>query len=133
MPGKQVAHPVDIHVGAAIRARRKELGITQPELGEMLGGLSFQQIQKYERSGNRISASRLFEVSQALKVPIAYFFAGLEGDQTTAYTREIEASIADLLRSPEGQEMLKAFPKLEGATLRKQLVELVKVMIAPKD
>src|ERR1700744_379526 len=72
----RLPNPVDIHVGLQVRLRRKELKISQEKLAEALG-LTFQQVQKYERGANRISASKLYEISQALNVPIGWFFEGL--------------------------------------------------------
>ncbi len=71
--GTGTLHPVDVHVGARVRQRRTLLGMNQTKLGQAIG-LTFQQVQKYERGTNRISASRLFELSQVLDVPIQYFF-----------------------------------------------------------
>jgi len=72
-----VPHPVDMHVGAAIRRRRRELGMTQQQLGQLVN-IKFQQIQKYETGANRVSASRLWEISRALDVPVSHFFEGLD-------------------------------------------------------
>ncbi len=69
-------HPVDIHVGRVIRRRRREIGMTQQGLAEQIG-IKFQQVQKYETGANRVSASRLWQISRALDVPVAYFFDGL--------------------------------------------------------
>ena len=74
-----VAHPVDIHVGGRVRGQRKLKGMSQGELGDALG-LTFQQIQKYERGANRIGASRLYQLSRILDVPVAYFFDGMAQD-----------------------------------------------------
>ncbi len=78
-------HPVDIHVGAAIRRRRHEIGMTQQRLAGLIG-IKFQQVQKYETGANRVSASRLWQISIALEVPVSYFFenvaeAGLAADE----------------------------------------------------
>lgn len=75
-------NPVDVHVGERIRARRRVLGISQENLAEDLG-LTYQQIQKYEKGANRVSASKLWAISRSLKAPIEYFFEGLAGDQDT--------------------------------------------------
>ena len=75
---EQGPNPIDRHVGLRIRMRRKELGLSQERLGEAVG-LTFQQIQKYERAANRVSASKLWEISRALQAPIGYFYEGLEG------------------------------------------------------
>ncbi|WP_370652045.1 helix-turn-helix domain-containing protein [Phenylobacterium sp.] len=74
-------HPVDLHVGMRLRLRRRDLKITQTELAEHLG-ISFQQVQKYERGMNRLSASRLYEIARVLRVGVDYFFEGLEGAST---------------------------------------------------
>ena len=76
-----IADPVDIHVGAQVRARRKTLGVSQEALGDALG-LTFQQVQKYERGANRVSASKLFAIAKTLQVPVSYFFDGLEDPVT---------------------------------------------------
>lgn len=73
------AHPVDVYVGARMKQRRIELGMSQEKLGNELN-LTFQQVQKYERGANRVGASRLHELSQALEVPVGYFFEGMPGD-----------------------------------------------------
>jgi ribosome-binding protein aMBF1 (putative translation factor) len=77
-PGVRAANHVDAHVGQKVRERRMELGVSQERLAQMLG-VAFQQVQKYERGVNRISASRLFQISHALEVPVGYFFEGLSG------------------------------------------------------
>jgi transcriptional regulator with XRE-family HTH domain len=70
-------HPTDVHVGGKMRMRRMALGMTQEKLGDAMG-ITFQQVQKYEKGANRIGASRLFEIAQILEVPVAYFFEGLD-------------------------------------------------------
>jgi transcriptional regulator with XRE-family HTH domain len=79
-------HPVDIHVGMRVRERRTELGISQPELAAALG-IAYQQLYKYEQAKNRISASRLYELSEALDVPVAFFFEGLAGTDAKVQKR----------------------------------------------
>jgi len=107
-------HPTDVHVGARIRLRRKELRVSQTDLGEMLG-LTFQQVQKYERGANRVSASKLFEIAKGLGVSIAYFFDGLDGqpDNTGAGLADIAAmrayqavpEVADIPRLTREQQI----------------------------
>jgi len=80
-------HPVDLHVGVCIRMRRKELSISQERLAESLG-ITFQQVQKYERGANRVSASKLWEIALVLKTPVAYFYDGLGGCKAAAGHRE---------------------------------------------
>lgn len=84
MAAKYDPDPIDIHVGAKIRVRRKQLGISQSALAETLG-LTFQQVQKYERGSNRVSASMLFKTSQKLESPVSYFFEGLDGQSTSEH------------------------------------------------
>jgi transcriptional regulator with XRE-family HTH domain len=112
-------HPVDIHVGRRVRDRRKALGITQERLGEQLG-LTFQQVQKYERGVNRVSASKLFEIAHVLQVPVNWFF---EGDGAPA----AEPDIRD---SREARELVDAYAKLPTAKMRRHVLDLVKSMVA---
>ncbi len=120
-------HPVDRHVGLRIRMRRKELGISQERLAEALG-LTFQQVQKYERAANRVSASKLFEIARALSTSIGYFYEGL------AVGDELETSAApnydaqSFMLTPEGAELAAVFPKLGRARVRRKLVELVRAL-----
>src|SRR5436305_15092385 len=79
-PDGEGPHPVDRHVGLRIRMRRKELGVSQEKLAESLG-LTFQQVQKYERAANRVSASKLWEIARALNTSVAYFYEGLPGNE----------------------------------------------------
>jgi len=88
-------NPVDVHVGAKVRARRKELGLSQGDLATTLG-LTFQQVQKYERGSNRISASKLFESSRLLQVPPAYFFDGLPDDLGAETNEDQQRRVASL-------------------------------------
>lgn len=88
-------NPVDVHVGAKVRARRKELGLSQGDLATTLG-LTFQQVQKYERGSNRISASKLFESARLLKVAPAYFFDGLPDDLAAETNEDRQRRIAGL-------------------------------------
>ena len=88
-----MTHPVDQHVGQRIRQRRWEIGMTQSQLGQSVG-IRFQQIQKYETGVNRVSASRLWGIAEALEVPVSYFFEGIEARQTAA---------VDLAEAPAGE------------------------------
>src|SRR3954468_8091869 len=93
-------NPVDRHVGLRIRMRRKELGVSQERLAECIG-LTFQQVQKYERAANRVSASKLWEVARALNTNIAYFYEGL-ADDPHARSNLPPDTVQDFLLSPEG-------------------------------
>jgi transcriptional regulator with XRE-family HTH domain len=118
--------PVDLHVGSRVRMRRKMLGISQERLAEALG-LTFQQVQKYERGANRISASKLYEIARFLSTPVAYFFEGLsEGAQ--AEDDAGEQTVHDFLMTAEGLELATAFPKIGNPKLRRRVLDLVRTM-----
>jgi transcriptional regulator with XRE-family HTH domain len=119
------AHPTDIHVGKRIRLRRRGLSLSQHELAALLN-ISFQQVQKYESGGNRISASRIFDVARVMKVPVAYFFSGIDGDEAEVLANEIDDKVAKMMAIAEGIEMVEIFPRLIDAGVRRKLVELAK-------
>jgi transcriptional regulator with XRE-family HTH domain len=108
----------DVVVGARVRARRKELGITQTTLGDRLG-VTFQQVQKYERGTNRIGAGRLHAIAQALAVPVSYFFPG-------SNSRGPSDEIVDLLTTPGAIELLRDFACITDNAVRKSLGNLAK-------
>ena len=122
-------HPVDIRVGQRVRERRKVLGITQDRLAQALD-LTFQQVQKYERGVNRMSASKLFEAAQVLDVPVNWFF---EGEAIAAGRSAEPAGKRDSgqLSTRETRELLNAFLKLDPK-LRRQVLDLVKGMAQAK-
>ncbi len=115
--------PIDRHVGARIRLRRNELGISQEKLAEAIG-VSFQQVQKYERAANRVSASKLWEIARALKTTVAYFYEGLP----TEGRAERPGDRNELLRTAEGQELARYFPRIAASGVRRQILELVRTM-----
>lgn len=117
-------HPVDRHVGLRIRMRRKEMGVSQERLAEALG-ITFQQVQKYERGANRVSASKLWEIAGALRTPVSYFYDGLDGQ---AGVGAQQSSAQAFLSSSEGLELLAAFPRISEPAIRRKLVELVRVV-----
>jgi transcriptional regulator with XRE-family HTH domain len=117
-------HPVDRHVGLRIRMRRKEMGVSQERLAESLG-ITFQQVQKYERGANRVSASKLWEIAGALKTPVAYFYDGL-GDQDAVAAQRDAAQ--EFMLSSEGIELMAAFPRIAEPAIRRKIVELVRVV-----
>lgn len=100
----QTPHPIDVHVGARVRMRRKLLGFSQEKLADQLG-LTFQQVQKYERGANRVSASKLYEIGQALDAPVSYFFEGL--DQAEA--PEEPAAISEFFGAPGAMDLVQAY------------------------
>jgi transcriptional regulator with XRE-family HTH domain len=117
-------HPVDRHVGVRIRMRRKELGVSQERLAEALG-ITFQQVQKYERGANRVSASKLWEIASALRTPVGYFYDGL-GDQETATAQRDAAQ--EFMLSSDGIELMSTFPRISEPLVRRKIVELVRVV-----
>ncbi len=122
-----MSHYVDIHVGQKIRRRRWMTDMTQKQLADAVG-IKFQQIQKYETGANRVSASRLFEISQALSVPVSYFFESIESeDQTeiTALNADENAVPADLFQGKEAIELLNCYYRWPEEQ-RRRLFELTK-------
>ncbi|HKP77513.1 MAG TPA: helix-turn-helix transcriptional regulator [Phenylobacterium sp.] len=117
-------HPVDRHVGLRIRMRRKELGVSQERLADALG-ITFQQVQKYERGANRVSASKLWEIAAALKTPVAYFYDGLGDRDALAAERD---AAQEFMLSSEGIELMTAFPRIAEPAIRRKIVELVRVV-----
>jgi transcriptional regulator with XRE-family HTH domain len=127
-------NPVDKHVGARIRERRKELGVSQERLAEHLG-LTFQQVQKYERGANRVSASKLWEVAQALKVNVQFFYEHMiaaGGEPINGVAEESTEYRHDFIMTPEGTELAKAFPRIADRRVRRQVLDLVRAL-AEKD
>jgi transcriptional regulator with XRE-family HTH domain len=130
MAGKK-PNPVDQHVGSRVRLRRMLLGMSQERLGESMG-LTFQQVQKYEKGVNRIGASRLFQISRILDVPVQFFFeeaplADVRSPQGMAEA-DSEAFILEFLNSREGLELNRAFVKIADPKVRKSVVDLVRAL-----
>jgi transcriptional regulator with XRE-family HTH domain len=119
--------PVDRHVGTRIRLRRKEVGMSQEQLARRIG-VSFQQVQKYERGANRVSASKLFEIAVALEASPAVFFAGLAG----AAPRGDPSAHEAFLFSQEGRRLAQTFPQLTLIE-RRRIVALVRALAEPAD
>ncbi|WP_031229889.1 helix-turn-helix domain-containing protein [Asticcacaulis sp. YBE204] len=131
-------HPVDVHVGQIVRLNRKRLGITQETLADAIG-LTFQQVQKYESGANRISSSKLFEISRFLGIPVARFFDGIDPVAAPAsdgvdgkvagpdFGLESGMSVARFLASAEGAELARYFVRI-NATKRRSVLALVKAM-----
>jgi len=121
-------HPVDAHVGQRIRQRRWMAGMTQQQLAEKVG-IKFQQIQKYETGMNRVSASRLFDVAQALDVPVSFFFEGLGGGAAAAGHDAAEAALGDLLSDREALDLVRSYYAIPEAQ-RRRLFDLARVLSA---
>jgi transcriptional regulator with XRE-family HTH domain len=137
--GSRRANPIDVHVGARVRLRRMLLGMSQEKLGEHLG-LTFQQIQKYEKGINRIGASRLFDLSQVLGVPVQFFYedlaVGRAGASAGLGERPAESYAVEFLGSREGLELNKAFARISDPRVRRSIVDLVRAFageVAPSE
>ena len=132
-PGPGTLRPVDIHVGSRLRTRRTLLGLSQEALGEAVG-LTFQQIQKYERGSNRMGASRLFEFSQFLNVPISFFFEEMPGDVEATGGRRVvlpedgsqSEARDDVMLRRETLELVRAYCGIKDPTVRKEFERMVK-------
>ncbi len=129
-PGDRQPNFVDRHVGERVRARRKQLGLSQDKLADALG-LTFQQVQKYERGANRISASKLYDTAAALQVEIPYFFDGLKPGAGLDGVSESEPPPFDHQPlTPEDQELLAAFRSIHRKRMRRRVLELVREIAA---
>ena len=127
-------NPVDKYVGSRVRMRRIMLGMSQEKLGEALG-LTFQQVQKYEKGTNRIGASRLQHISRILQVPVSFFFDGapeIPGQATGMNETPSPAYVADFLATSDGLALTKAFTRIKDGKLRRRIVDLVE-QIATQD
>ena len=128
---KKKPNPIDVHVGSRIRLRRNMLGMSQEKLGESLG-ITFQQIQKYEKGTNRVGASRLQAIASILDVPVSFFFedapggqsgpaGGLPEDNSTSF-------VVDFLNSAEGIQLNRAFARISNPAIRRKMIDLVKAI-----
>tara|TARA_R110000787_G_scaffold25998_6_gene72801 strand:+ start:904 stop:1275 length:372 start_codon:yes stop_codon:yes gene_type:complete len=118
---------VDIHVGSRIRMRRTLLGLSQEKLGDALG-LTFQQVQKYERGANRVGSSRLYEISRILDVPISFFFEEMTGDVSSAGAVAPVDAVEGAQR--ETLELVRAYYRIDDPRVRKRVFELMKSIAA---
>ena len=128
-------NPTDKHVGARVRMRRMMLSMSQEKLGDALG-LTFQQVQKYEKGANRIGASRLQQIAHILQVPVSFFFDGAPNAPGQTHDGFAEAPspayVADFLSTSDGLALTKAFMRIKDAKLRRRIVDLVQ-QIAGED
>ena len=123
-------NPIDVHVGSRVRLRRTMQGVSQEKLGEALG-VTFQQVQKYEKGTNRIGASRMQQIAEVLKVPVAFFFedapagvapsAGMAEPTATNY-------VVDFLSTPDGIQLNRAFVRITNPALRRRVIEMVRTL-----
>ncbi len=137
-------NPIDVHVGKRLRLRRTLLGMSQERLGDLLG-LTFQQIQKYERGVNRIGSSRLYELGQILDVPVSFFFDDMVGSRLPGSTQGPLTGLAEersgfgggfegtlLLERRETLELIRAYYRITDTQVRKRLFELAKALGNPE-
>ncbi|MDZ4775884.1 MAG: helix-turn-helix transcriptional regulator [Alphaproteobacteria bacterium] len=132
MSEERIANSVDKRIGQRVKQRRLEMGMSQERLAELLG-VTFQQIQKYEKGVNRVAASRLFELASALGVGLAYFFEGLTAGSPHEGIRggvaeDGQGFVYDMLASPEGQQLLQIFGQIRSAKVRRRVVDLVRTL-----
>jgi transcriptional regulator with XRE-family HTH domain len=130
-------NPIDVHVGSRIRLRRNMLGLSQEKLGEAIG-LTFQQVQKYERGANRVGASRLHELSRVLDVPVSFFFDAMDPVRAPAIPggfSEVPAETfdSDPLRRRETVDLVSAYYDIGDATLRRRFFDLAKALVASNE
>jgi transcriptional regulator with XRE-family HTH domain len=128
---KKAPNPIDKHVGSRVRMRRMMIGMSQEKLGEKLG-ITFQQIQKYEKGTNRIGASRLQQIATVLSVPVSFFFEGAPVPEGFGGLSEpaSPAYVSDFLATSDGLALTKAFMKVKDAKVRRRIVDLVEAMVA---
>lgn len=135
MANKKQPNPIDIHVGSRVRMRRMMLGMSQEKLGESLG-ITFQQIQKYEKGTNRIGASRLQHISTVLSVPVSFFFEdapGTPADAAGMAESKPATYYTEFLSTSEGIQLNKAFVRIKDAKLRRRIIEMIRAAAGEAD
>jgi transcriptional regulator with XRE-family HTH domain len=131
-PGESVRpEPTDVHVGRRVRMRRMMLGMSQEKLGDALG-ITFQQVQKYEKGTNRISASRLQRTAEVLQVLVPFFFEGLPDGTGAPGAVPPPSYVSDFLATTDGLNLTKAFMRIPSAQLRRSIVNLVEEIAGPE-
>ncbi len=136
---KKTPNPIDKHVGSRVRMRRVLIGMSQERLGSALG-LTFQQVQKYEKGTNRIGASRLQQIAGVLSVPPAFFFEDVPGGeaQAASFAEDGSGFVVDFLSTSEGLLLNKAFVRIKEPKVRRKIIDLVNALAdeqngSPKD
>jgi transcriptional regulator with XRE-family HTH domain len=135
MPRPNSPNPIDQHVGNRVRMRRLMLKMSQSKLGDALG-ITFQQVQKYEKGSNRIGASRLQHISQILQVPAAFFFEGAPNLPAARTPKNATASpdtFMDLMSTSEGLALAKAFMRIANMKLRRRVVDMVEEIVGAEN
>ena len=131
MSEEKQPNPIDVHVGSRVKLRRTMLSISQEKLGDALG-VTFQQVQKYEKGTNRIGASRLEAIARFLDVPVSYFFKDAPGEDgpRPGFSEDADAiEVVRVLRNPEAREIVKAFSSIEDPKVRKRILDLVRTLV----
>jgi transcriptional regulator with XRE-family HTH domain len=123
---ERAANGVDRRLGQRVRTRRLEIGMSQERLAELLG-VTFQQVQKYEKGVNRIAASRLFDISAALDMSVARFFEGIAAAKGRG-AADTESAVHDALATPEGMQLVTLFASIKSRGIRRRVVELVRTL-----
>lgn len=130
------SNPIDVHVGGRVRLRRMLVGFSQEKLGDRMG-LTFQQIQKYEKGVNRIGASRLFDLSQILGVPVQFFFEGaptsMAADSADYEEPGSGRYLQEFLNTRDGLELNRAFVKINDSQVRRSVIDLVRALGRAED
>lgn len=125
MNDERAANAIDRKVGQKVRTRRLEIGMSQERLAELLG-VTFQQVQKYEKGVNRIAVSRLWDISVALELPVGRFFEGLATARGVAEPRQ--EFVDDALATPEGSQLMAMFGSIKSPKLRRRVLDLVRTL-----
>jgi len=127
MNDERAATSIDRKLGQRVRSRRLEIGMSQERLAELLG-VTFQQVQKYEKGVNRIAASRLYDIASALQQPVSRFFEGLSQGRAAGVAEAKQDYIDDALATPEGSQLMSVFASIKSQRVRRKVVDLVRTL-----
>lgn len=127
MNDERAANAVDRRIGQRVRSRRLEISMSQERLAELLG-VTFQQVQKYEKGVNRIAASRLFDIAASLDMPVARFFEGLTSARASGVAESHKDFVEDALATPEGAQLMALFASIDSPKVRRRVVDLVRAL-----
>lgn len=127
MNDERAANAIDRRIGQRVRSRRLEIGMSQERLAELLG-VTFQQVQKYEKGVNRIAASRLHDISNALDMPVSRFFEGMASVRSQGVAEGGRDYVEDVLATPEGAQLMTLFASIQNPRVRRRVVELVRAL-----
>ena len=127
MNDERAANAIDRRIGQRVRSRRLEIGMSQERLAELLG-VTLQQVQKYEKGVNRIAASRLHDISNALDMPVARFFEGMATGRSSGVSEAAREYVEDVLATPEGAQLMALFASIQNPRVRRRVVELVRAL-----